>query len=361
MQLKAPRIFLLDIVRITAAAVILFFHFWQFTYYKDIIHFSNDESIQFLLVEFFSFFGPYFGLLIVAISFFLMGIIESQKGLFRLFVLFIGVVILQVIYAEDPTNPMTWSWDVYSFLIGSLIWIWILPEFKVIRIPTILLSLIALAMPWSFYQNWAASFDPEIASFLFGVGEMKFSGWSFLPWIAVPSLFHSLGVLLRERWQNQSSNLEISWFELFIWFIFFLAIFSQYNSYYPMPVGPGFASFVFQNKPDLLWSHFAVFSFLMRLAIDPRFNNWLAQKKWVQWISSTMWARRFGLTYLMQFYFIPFGWTNEYFWNQHPRLFDLLWIGALIGCELLARLIDFAHRKQFEFLKGLIVRPRKSG
>jgi len=323
---KSTRIFGFDILRIATLLAILYFHVWQFTFNEDIITLPAEISSYHNLTDWVGPVFKYGGLFIVALSFFLIGLKEKSRHLNRIYLLIVGIVGLQILSAEDPADPNTWNWDVFSYLVFSYFVVVLTTKKLPVRYGLIALSLIVLSIPYEIYESLLKI--PET---------VQYTGWNILPWLALPVLYHSLGVVWREKVPGTVA--KVPWWESLIWISLITTLYLVSPDAGSFPAGPGFEAYVFKPKPLLFGFHFSVFSFLMRLSLDPRVNGFLGQLAPIQWLSSLRWNQRFGLCYLLQFAFLPLGSLLMNFWATYPRAFEWLWLFIFIVVELIARVV----------------------
>ncbi|WP_413289564.1 hypothetical protein [Bdellovibrio sp. HCB337] len=322
-----PRIYGFDLLRIVTVWAILYFHVWQFSFFQDQITLPPEISSYHLLVDFVGVLFKYGGLLIVALSFFLIGFKAKSYHIQRFVILIVGVIGLQILSSESPMDPQSWEWDVYSYLVFSYIFVAVLSQNKLLRQALVFLSLILLSIPFELYGSRVYPSD----------GALQFAGWNLLPWLALPVLFHSLGILWREK--KPDAFIPLAKWEWPVWAGFILIFLVVTPDYGVFPAGPGFEAYVFQQKPLMFWKHFSIFMFLMRLSLDPRVNGFLGKIKIMEWISNLKWNRRLGFCYLLQFVFMPLGPLLMEFWGNYPRLFEWLWLFIFVAVELFARAV----------------------
>lgn len=323
---KLQRIFGFDLLRIATVMAILYFHVWQFSFFEDVITLPAEISSYHNLTDWVGPVFKYGGLFIVALSFFLIGFKAKSHHISRFFILIIGIIGLQILSAEDPGDPSSWNWDVYSYLVFSYIVVMLTTKNLFARAGLIGLSVITLSIPYEVY-----------AAFLRIPEAVQFTGWNILPWLAVPVLYHSLGIIWREK--VPEIFLKMPWWEAISWATLIGILFAVSPDAGVFPAGPGFEALVFKQKPLLFWFHFSVFTFLMRLSVEPRLNTVLAKLRPVEWISSLRWNQRLGFCYLLQFVFLPLGPQMMTFWGEHPRVFDWLWLFIFVAVEFIARIV----------------------
>lgn len=320
------RIFGFDLLRIATVLAILYFHVWQFSFYEDVITLPSEISSYHHLTDWVGPVFKYGGLFIVGLSFFLIGFKAKSHHISRFFILVIGIIGLQILSSEDPADPSSWNWDVYSYLVFSYIVVMLTTMNLRVRAGLMILSVVTLSIPYEIYEPFLKIPDA-----------VQFTGWNVFPWLAVPVLFHSAGLFWRVK--VPGTFLAMPWWEVVIWFVLIAVLFVLSPDAGVFPAGPGFEAFVFKQKPLLFWFHFSTFIFLMRLSLEPRFNAVLGKIRPVQWISSLRWNQRLGFCYLLQFVFLPLGPQMMTFWGEHPRAFDWLWLFIFLAVEIIARMV----------------------
>lgn len=323
---KVQRIYGFDLLRIATVMAILYFHVWQYSFYQDVISLPPEISNYHNLTDWVGVIFKYGGLFIVALSFFLIGFKAKSHHISRFIILLVGLIGIQILSSDNPADPSTWDWDVYSYLVLSYIVVMVIPKNLHLRLGLIALSLILLAIPYEVYAPLLKI--PEAT---------QFTGWNILPWLALPILYHSIGIIWREKIPGAFFKLK-NW-EWPVWLAAIAIFFVAAPDYGSFPAGPGFEAYVFKQKPLMFWLHFSTFTFLMRLSLDPRVNGLLGKIKPIEWISSLRWNQRLGFCYLLQFAFLPAGLRFMDFWGDHPWAFDWLWLFIFIGVELIARMV----------------------
>jgi hypothetical protein len=321
-----PRIYGFDLIRIVTVMTILMFHVWQFSFYQDQISLPPEISNYHLLVDVVGVFFKYSGLFIVALSFFLIGFKAKSHHISRVFILVVGIIGLQILSSDNPADPESWNWDVYSYLVFSYFVVMLIPKKRSLRLGLVVLSIVILSIPYEVYGPFLKI--PEA---------VQFTGWNTVPWLALPVLFHSLGFIWREK--VPEAFLKLHPLEGLVWVGLMVAFLVLSPDYGPAPAGPGFEGYIFKQKPMMFWQHFTIFTFLLRLSLDPRINNLLKKLKPMEWISSLRWNQRLGFCYLLQFAFLPLGPRLMPFWGDHPRLFDWLWFFIFVAVEAVARVV----------------------
>ncbi|WP_413585931.1 hypothetical protein [Bdellovibrio sp. HCB274] len=320
------RIYGFDLLRIATMMAILYFHVWQFSFFQDVISLPPEISNYHNLTGWVGDTFKYGGLFIVALSFFLIGLKTRAKQSMRFFVLIFGLITLSISTATEPMNPSTWDWDVYSYLIFSLLLVISLPRNAVLRWALILASLVLLSVPFANYESFLKIQD-----------SVQFTGWNLMPWLALPVLFHSIAVIWSQRFSVTVQKRK-NW-EWAAWIGTIVLLFVVTPDYGPFPAGPGFEAYVFKQKPLMFWKHFAVFMFLMRLSLDPRINAAIGKVKGMQWFSNLAWNKHFGVAYFMHLAFLPMGLHYMDFWGHYPRAFEWLWLFIFVAVEVIVRSI----------------------
>ncbi len=327
---KSSRIYGFDILRIATVMAILYFHVWQFTFFQDVISLPSEISNYHNLTGWVGDLFKYGGLFIVALSFFLIGLKDKPQHKMRFFVLIAGLVTLQISTSDNPADPTTWDWDVYSYLLFSYVLVLALPKKAMVRWPLVVASFAFLCIPYDQYEALLKIPDT-----------VQFSGWNLMPWLALPVLFHSAGVLWSEK--NPGSFTSILKWEWPLWVALIALLFVITPDYGPFPAGPGFEAYVFKLKPLMFWKHFIAFMFLMRLSLDPAINRVLAKIKGMDWFSNLAWNKHLGVCYFMHLAFLPMGQHLMEFWGNYPGTFDWLWLFIFVAVEFIVRAM-FAMR-----------------
>ncbi|WP_413559287.1 hypothetical protein [Bdellovibrio sp. HCB209] len=339
--MKSNRVHGFDILRIATVMAILYFHVWQYTFYQDVISIPPEVSNYHNLTGWVGDMFKYGGLFIVALSYFLIGLKKHSNHSLRIFVLLAGIWSLQIITSDEPMNPSSWDWDVYSYLIITYLLVLALPKAKWIRAPLAIISALILCIPFDLYES-VLKIQPSV----------QFSGWGLMPWTFLAILFHSVGVLWRQSFPDLFSAIR-KW-EWPLWIIPIVILFIVTPDYGPFPAGPGFESYVFKIKPLMFWKHFLVFTFLMRLSLDGRVNTLLAKIKGMDLLGKIEWNKHLGVSYFMHLAFLPLGQHWMDVWASYPILFDWFWLFIFVSVHFIVmamfygrEMIDLRVRKAF--------------
>ncbi len=285
---------------------------------------------------------PFSGFTIVAIYAFLSGLRNRPLPLKRPLIAVIpGLLLLMLIYSDFDRWEIFWEWDIYHYLLVSLLSLLLLSRTKALAYAFGALGGVLLLFPlW----NWipASSLPLPLAHALVGICDSDGrGGWFLLPWIGFPWLFFALG-----RFWNRLPS--VSYRELFFWAPPLLLGTLTWGSYFGVDIGPGFYCFMFRQPPYVFWGHFLWITFVLRLSATPGAQAFLERFAFLRWLSGLRINRHFGLAYLLQL-----------FWLWLGSLFLLPALGAR-GCFYLfvPLLIPFTELSMRALTKAFSLAPR---
>jgi hypothetical protein len=280
---------------------------------------------------------PFSGFTIVAIYAFLAGLRARPVSLRRpLLVVLPGLALLFLAYSDIAARELFWEWDIYHYLLVALASLLLLSGSTRLTYAFGALGAILLLFPlW----NWipAEGLPLALAHALVGVCDAEGrGGWFLLPWIGLPWAFLAMGRLLRAR-------PPLGMAELAAWLPFLLAGVVTWGAYWGVDIGPGFYCFIFRQPPLVFWGHFLWITFALRLAADPRVQEWLERRTTALWLGGLAINRRFGLAYLTHLLLL---WAGESWLRQGlgPRPSFYLYVLLLLpATELGTRAIERAY------------------
>ncbi|WP_413559281.1 hypothetical protein [Bdellovibrio sp. HCB209] len=343
--MKAQRYYALDLLRSCAILVVTFYHVWESSFGDDKMLFSAGESVFGLLTPFFLNYWGYSGIILAIVSFFLIGHSHKNLNWQRYLLVTVGLLGMAAHDQTDISDVHTWSWNLYAYLLISLLAVQFIPKNRKVLIGLSVLSIFILLIPIEMYQSLKEGLNPFAQQMLIGDLDVNTTiGWGLLPWLAIPLLGFCTGRIIRD-------TLKESWvfhgFKNEHWIL--LGAAALLVAIFPMNPDinisrTGFYYYVFSGSLWFFWSRFLVIAIWIRLSCLTVVNEYLGQFSWMRFISDLAWNKYFGLCYFVQFAFIP--WASE--WSNHfrdqPRLIDLYWVGLLLTTELCARLIVFSFK-----------------
>jgi hypothetical protein len=331
---SSTRAFGFDILRIISMLAIVTFHVNEAVFWQDL----NPIDISLHVYRFFEVICQHLtfsGFTIIALSFFLMGK-GSRKNYLPLFgFLALGVLVLASFQEDPPFTGFYFEWDIYSFLLVSILFVQLLvfiPRWYGIVAG---LAFLATWIPvWRLLPN-----SPDfISQALVGICPPQGVGsWPLMPWLSWPILFFCLGGLYRQSANFRHWLSQIHLKEMVIWISLLLISIPFYGAFNWVPIGPHFYCHTLRQEPYLFWATMVWIIFFMRISMVDKVNQWLSGQKWAQVIADLRWNRKFGVTYLVHLPLLGLGIYMRNLFVTEPWLFDLYYVSVLPGAELLVR------------------------
>lgn len=349
-NLKHERYIGLDLIRMLCILALCEFHVLETFFYEDHPGFRNELPLHFFL-------EPYVrvlcfsGFIIVALSAFLLG--RSKISLISwaklLGLLWFGWLCLALLEASDK-QWFYFEWDIYSFLLTSFTFLFIIQGSKLALNIFASLGLIALSIAGN-YEGLFALSDPWQSIFLGDCQRVGYNEWPLLPWIGLPLVFFALG-----RWSFSARGKK--YFQSFekleygIWPLLLIGSLPQLGRYYNSNAGPGFYCSLQGQSPLVFWSHMLWPIFLARLSFLPRINSMFERFSFFRFVSQMEWSTHFGLCYALHLLWINFAyvlWADQI--TQSKWLIEPLILGLIPLTEISSR----ALRKVY---KGAMLKMR---
>lgn len=324
------------------------FHIVELFYYRD--EFTYDfvgADLMNWLVTFYNALLPFSGLVIVATSFFLIGYQRERKpSKLRMAVIIVGVLVLGFTQNENPFDITSWEWDVYQYHFFTYLAVLALPLRG--KLPWIYIGLCALILAFP-----PATFTMEtglprfLQSMLFGhPGTADYSGWNLSPWLALPVMFFSLGAIIRRDNLYERGLLKLRNWEYPLLIALFVVSYLRVPSS-EIPFGKSFPNYTFNQPPEVLWCGLLRFLVILRLYLDPRVNNWIANNRFTAYVSKMQWARRFGICYLASMAFMVAGLPSKNWFLAHPYVFEFFWLSIFFGTDFIVKgAFDYLERRR---------------
>lgn len=295
---QSPHTYLygLDIIRLIATINIINYHVYETLFYEDRLPFEAG----FVSMINRSFSTSIF--IIITLLSFLYGFTPPSKKRWQklLILLPLGCLVLLITQGDKPFKDLYTDWDIFGFLIVSILSLYFLKKLKLIM-PAAFIGFILLCIPiW----EW---FPPE-GSYLKNVfignciKDTPGNAFPIFPWIGLIWFCYGFGVWTKNKGLNSLSKWKNK--EIIIWPLLFIIASPQWGAYYNTPIGPGFFCFMLRQDPIVFWSHFIVILFLIRLALISNINTYLSQWRAYNWLHSLAWIRFFGVCYVTHFIFI---------------------------------------------------------
>ncbi|WP_413585925.1 hypothetical protein [Bdellovibrio sp. HCB274] len=333
------RFYALDLLRTCAILVITFYHVWEASIGESQMFFTKSQSVYAYLTQFFVDYWSYSGLILALISFFLIGFSKKELNPFRYLLVTVGLFGMMV-HDQASLDSQSWSWNLYGYLLVSLIVVQLLPKNRTVLIAISVLSMVGLLVPIEVYQSLKAGISPLLDQMLIGdLNQNTTIGWGLLPWLSIPLLGFCVGRLIRDL-PADSKFFRGYKFEPQLLLLTALILIVLLPIRSGVSVSPtGFYYYVFSGSPWFFWSRFAVIFIWIRLACLDSVNLFLGNFKVMQWISGLAWNKYFGLCYFLQLIILSWAADLGAVFRQSPYLMDMYWIGLLLATEVLARLL----------------------
>lgn len=336
--MKSPsRLYLIDLVRTYSFVAILMFHFYSAVYF---VEWSNDvvHGYLFDLMTWLPRSASFSGFTILGLFCLLAGWKDSRitwRPLLGLFL--IGSALLLLTQGEQPFQEMFWEWDIYHFLMATLVSLLLFQGRRRLALGMGLLGFIMTLIP--FWKWPLAETMPLAKHALIGICDDEGrGGWPLLPWIGFSWAAYAYGLFLREKPMTSRK-------ELAVWIPALLLSLFMWGPYYRTPVGPGFSCFVFRQDFWIFWAHLIWIIFFARFATYQNLNEWLAKKPFVVAISNLRINRHFGRAYFIHLFFLALATLAAEDLRASPILYDVFWICILPLTELLLRMLEQIDRK----------------
>ena len=286
----------LDIIRLIATINIVNYHVYEALFYEDISPFKAG----FVSITNRTFSTSIF--IILTLLSFLYGFKSTSENRWKkLAVLLpIGCFVLLITQGDEPFTDLYTDWDIFGFLIISILSLYALKKLKLIM-PAAFIGFILLCIPiWEWFPN-EGSYLKNI--FIGNCIEGKpGNAFPLFPWIGLIWFGYGLGVWTKNKGLDYLSKWKNK--EIIIWLLLFVIAYPQWGAYYHTPIGPGFFCFMLRQSPLIFWSHFIVILFFIRLALIETINIYLSNCKAYNWLRSLAWTRFFGVCYITHFIFI---------------------------------------------------------
>ena len=335
--MKIQRFYALDLLRTCAIIVVSFYHMWESSFGETKMLFSATESVFGLLTPFFLNYWGYSGLILALISFFLIGYSTKSFNWRRYLLVSVGLIGM-MIHDQSSLNVETSSWNLYAYLLFSLLFVQILPNSRKFLFFASAVSLLSLLIPIELYQGLKTNLSPLFDQMLVGDLDVNTTiGWGLFPWLSIPTLGFCGGRILRQSardsWVYKGFKLEL---QILLLIALGLVLAFPFNPDISIST-TGFYYYVFSGSLWFFWSRFLVLFIWIRLACMDRVNDFLGEYNWMRAISSLAWNKYFGVCYFIQLLVVPLvtEWSGAF--RTQPLLMDLTWVGVLVGTELIVR------------------------
>lgn len=337
--MKQMRLYSIDFLRLLSMVAIAHFHTHEFFFYND-QHLLRNQSFFNTLLEPYSRVMSFSGFSIVVLSFFLLGYqgLDQQKWKKLILICLVGFVVI-LIAGFDQSFYV--EWDIYCYILSSVLILRILSWRRWVLKFSALVSLLALCLPREIYLSIPGK-DLFFYNALFGDYETLGAGsWPLIPWVGLPILFYYIGLWCRE---NRSRLDSLHKFEPVFWFILALLTIPQLGGYYLVPIGPNFYNYTFNRGTLFLWSHIFWLIFLVRLSFIAKFNHYFLNNPYTGWISKLELNKSFFLFYIVHLLVISlFSNLADYFLS-HPMWIDVFLLGLFPLTEILCKAFKMSFR-----------------
>lgn len=346
------RFYLIDILRLVSMFCIVAFHTYGAIYYSPFIASEFRGSFYGWSMPF-----PrnlsFSGFTILGLSVFLFGLHWPKKPRlqFLMGLVTCGIILLLVGQGDHFFRELVWEWDIYEFLIISLLLLFFLSSRPK---TTYFLGAVGLVMTfipiWQWSDQWAM---PSIARDIFfgtcdGSGR---GGWALLPNLGFVTFHFALGRFLKSH-SHKTKIFEISPLETALWLVILALSFTHLGAYGDTDIGPGFYCYIFRKPPLVFWSHYIWILFLLRLSVVKQVNDFLDSLSIARAISSLQWSRSFGLCYFIHLgvIFVVSNWSEIF--PKGSWQFDVFYLSVIPIVEILMRLFRYFQSQYILKTKG---------
>lgn len=326
----------LDIIRLIATINIINYHAYEALFYEDILPYE----IGFVSIINRSFSISVF--IIITLLSFLYGFKPLSKNRWKKLVVLLplGCFVLLITQGDEPFTDLYMDWDIFGFLIVSILSLYFLKKLKLIM-PAALIGFILLCIPiW----EWFPLEGSYLKNIFIGncIEGKPGNTFPLFPWIGLIWFGYGLGVWTKNKGLNYLSKWKNK--EIIIWLLLFVIAYPQWGAYYHTPVGPGFFCFMLRQSPLIFWSHFIVILFFIRLALISNINTYLSQWKAYNRIRSLAWTRFFGVCYITHFIFIGLYQKLTTYISSETYLV-ICTLQAFVLTEILIQTIVYCRKK----------------
>lgn len=327
---------------------IVYFHIQESTFYIDDYVLSGTNPMNIFFEAYCRWFA-FSGFLIVALTFFLIGWngLSARKLKTLLAVCFIGI--LTLIWVNEELGQIFLEWDIYAYLIVSLLLIAFLNSFPKVLFASGAISCLALALPRSFYSfpQWSGKwfYNPLFGDYLQEGG----GSWPLIPWTGLPILFFALGQWLKKSAASLPYQEQFFRKEKLIWLVLALLAIPTIGGYYATPVGPGFSEFVFNRPPIILFGNLFWLILAIRVSLYRPCNEAIGKLKAFQILSRWHLSRNFFLFYLVHIFWVGVYTNFPQWFRDHPQMYWLVFLLTFplteLSCEALTRGAQFLKER----------------
>lgn len=285
----------------------------------------------------FAHYSSYSGFTVVFVTAFLLGQKDSVFGRKRwlpLF-LFVGWIVFSVVLAVRDGGHWTQAWDVYPFLLVTLV----VGDFALRRLtPAMLRAATLLSFAFLLIPFWRLQSSipgpPYLVSVLVGLCPDDYADWPLLPWSFLVWGGMGWGALLRRgHFPRTLRNIELPFVALGLAALGYAAV-----DYGQCPLGDFWSCYVFRRPPWVFMAYLFGIASLVRVAVDPRVGRCLSSSALLSWPSRLGINRHFFLAYLTH-YLALFAISAVILAAKTPKLwvYDLGFLVALAATELIPR------------------------
>lgn len=342
---KTHRFYALDILKFIWLMTIIHFHVYETYFYSNELVLNVGNS-------FFSFLHypiralAFSGFAIVTLTSFLVGWVHLtlKKWLSLMGILALGAFFLAWLNGDEQ-QFFYLQWDIYNFHFASFLIIALLQTHK-----KLLYGVSILFFPLLFFPVW------EWDYLLDGTGWLKdaligdcikegHGSWPLIPWLAMPLGLYSIANIIKSNTNYKQRIRVISSKEFMVWATLLIVTLPWLNGYFNTPIGSQFSCYVHRRPPIYFWSHWMWVVFFIRIGFLDTVNNYLKNKKWVQFISSLEWSKNMGLAYAIHFIFLNLGsyWIEAF--QERQYLLDIFNFSMILGVEWSCRGLRWAYQK----------------
>lgn len=331
------RYYFLDFIRLFVLIAIMTFHANEFIFYQDIFPMGWSsplyESFSLLIARPLSLSGQ----ILVGMTFFLFALNERKRNVLlklSLFCLF-GQFVLFMVF-EKP------EWDIYFYLGFVSFLISLTPNNRSFHKVSLTVSFFCLWLS----PDWLKGLAPHSVLVDILVGRLSAhngGSWPLLPWFFLPTLAYSLGFLLKDK----KFLVRFNAFEFSFWLLLMILSIPFIGRYYWVPIGGNFYQYVFGQAPFIFWANFIVIIFLIRISFYPVVNQFFIDRKRLMFLCNLSWTRNVAICYILSLVYLGCGMSFEEYFLEHPKMFDLYFLGLFVSCELFCRLLLKIHSRYF--------------
>lgn len=297
------RIYGFDIIRTLSFFAIYIFHLSITTFNTPEVAASYFSKVAYIMEAYARTFSVS-GFTIIFLTCFLMAFSQTPLKLrLRIFgFMFLGWIVFQLLVGSSYQTII--SWDVYPLILFSIGICLICRSFSDRLVYALsVIGFIMLFIPfWKFRDLLPAmSLSTQNILGFADCNNLEVDEWPILPWAGICWLAYGIGMKTFEKKSISVDSLRVETTELAVWACLLCVSLAYYGDMYNVSLGYKFSCSMFRFPPTVFWAHFIWPLFFMRIALDPRFQNYLSKLSVPKFLGKLTMNRHFWLSYFINF------------------------------------------------------------